>query len=97
MELFGSLRERIEFLRKNPIFWSLFGHESESGNWDVHMQNAQRHRALFDKGILVHSSVVPSGWVAPDTYDYEELDRLLEMLFSVAPDILFLPRIPTDL
>ena len=93
MELFGSLQERIEFLRKNPIFWSLFGHESESGNWDVHMQNAQRHRALFDKGILVHSSVVPSGWVAPDTYDYEELDRLLEMLFSVAPDILFLPRV----
>lgn len=93
MVRFRNLQERIAFLRENPIFWSLFGHESESGNWDVHEQNTKRHRAMFDQGILVHSSVVPSGWVGPDTYDYTELDRLLELLFSVAPDILFLPRV----
>lgn len=93
MKQFGSAQERVEFLRKNPIFWSLFGHESESGNWDVHACNAQRHRAMYEKGILVHSSVLPSGWVGPDRYDYSELDQLLEMLFDAAPDILFLPRV----
>ena len=93
MQHFESLRERVEFLRENPIFWTLFGHESESGNWDTHQLNANRHRALYDRGILIHSSVLPSGWVGPDQYDYEELDRLLEMLFTAAPDILFLPRV----
>ena len=93
MILFENHDQRMEFLKKNPIFWSLFGHESKSGNWDVHQCNAQRHKAMFDQGILVHSSVIPSGWVGPDAYDYTELDRLLEMLFTAAPEILFLPRV----
>ena len=90
---FDNLQERIEFLRTNPIFWTRFGIEYESGNWEKHARNAQRHKALYDKGILVHSSIIPSGWTGPDQYDYSETDRLFELLFSTAPDILFLPRV----
>ena len=46
MMRFRNLQERIAFLRENPIFWSLFGHESASGNWDAHEINAKRHKAL---------------------------------------------------
>lgn len=90
---FQNLRERIEFLRRNPIFWSRFGIEYDSGDWEKHARNAQRHKALYDKGILVHSSIIPVGWVGPDRFDFTETDQLFELLFSTAPDILFLPRI----
>lgn len=90
---FKNLDERIEFLRQNPIFWSRFGFEKENGDWEKHAQHAKRHKALYDKGIVAHSSIIPVGWIAPDTYDYTETDRLFEMLFSTAPDIVFLPRI----
>lgn len=90
---FSCLEERIEFLRQNPIFWSRFGFEKENGDWEKHAQHAKRHKALFDKGIIAHSSIIPSGWIAPDTYDYTETDRLFEMLFSTAPNIVFLPRV----
>lgn len=90
---FGSLQDRIEFLRRNPIFWSRFGIEYDADDWGNHVRNAQRHKALFDKGIVVHSSVIPVGWVGPDRYDYTETDRLLELLFSTVPNILFLPRV----
>ena len=88
-----SLQDKIEFLRKNPIFWSRFGHEAENRDFGKHTEHAGRHRALAEKGILVHSSVVPVGWVGPGRYDYRELDRLFELLFTTCPEIVFLPRI----
>jgi len=102
---FNNLEERIEFLRENPIFWSPFGTWTLSGTWNLSrikrterdcindLKNAERHKTMYDKGILVHSSIIPTGWIAPDTYDYTETDNLFELLFSTAPDILFLPRI----
>ena len=60
-----SCEEKVEFLRENPIFWSRFGFEKESGNIENHILNAKRHKDLFDCGIIAHSSILPSGWVAP--------------------------------
>ncbi|MBO5415632.1 MAG: hypothetical protein J6A83_03260 [Clostridia bacterium] len=102
---FRNLEERIEFLRENPIFWSPFGTWALSGTWTHSRvkrtesdcindaEHAKRHKAMFDKGIVVHSSIIPTGWIAPDTYDYTETDNLFELLFSTAPDILFMPRV----
>ena len=84
---FNNLEERIEFLRENPIFWSPFGSWALSGTWthsrvkrtesDIikDAEHVKRHKAMFDKGILVHSSIIPTGWIAPDTYDYTETYR----------------------
>ncbi len=88
-----SLEEKISFLRQNPIFWSRFGHELEHGHWEQHLLNAKRHKALREKGILIHSSVIPSGWTGPEQYDYTETDQLLDLLFTLCPDIIFLPRV----
>ena len=88
-----TLNEKIEFLRENPIFWSRFGHELDNPEPQKNIINAGRHKALWDKGIYVHSSILPSGWIAPDTYDYSELDALLELLFTTCPNIVYFPRI----
>lgn len=97
---FNNLEERIEFLRENPIFWSPLGswayYRTRKRTEDECIRDAEhanRHKAMFDKGILVHSSIIPTGWTAPDAYDYTETDNVLELLFSTAPDILFMPRI----
>lgn len=86
-----NLTEKIEFLREEPIFWSRFGIEYDG--WDKHPVNVMRHKALADKGIVVHSSVIPVGWIGPNQYDYTETDKLFDLLFTTCPDIVFLPRI----
>ncbi len=92
-----SLQQRLEFLRENPIFWSRFGIEySNPADWEKHEINALRHKALYEKGIVIHSSCFPLGWVGPDQYDYTLADRLFELLFTTAPHIYFLPRIKLD-
>ncbi len=88
-----SLQEKIEFLRRNPIFWSRLGFEREVPDVEVHRLHAKRHKALFDKGIRVHSSIIPSGWIAPDQYDYTGTDLYLDLLFTHCPDAIFLPRV----
>ncbi len=90
----SSLQQRLEFLRENPIFWSRFGieYDNEPG-WEKYKQNLERHRVMFERGIALHSSVIPVGWVGPDKYDYTETDQLLGMLFDAIPDLVFLPRI----
>lgn len=90
---FKDAKERIEFLRRNPIFWSRLGYEMEKPDLEVHLRHAERHKAMYDKGILVHSCIVPVGWVGPDQYDYTLTDHYLELLFSHAPDVLYLPRV----
>ncbi len=90
---FKDLKERIEFLRRNPIFWTRLGYELEKGGPEAHLRHAERHKELFDKGILVHSSIIPVGWVGPDQYDYTDTDHYLNLLFTHCPDALFLPRV----
>ena len=91
-----TVDEKVEFLRENPIFWSRLGFEREVGGWQPHVKNAYRHKALFEKGIVVHSSIIPVGWVGPDSYDYTDTDKYLELLFSTCPDIVFLPRVKVN-
>jgi len=86
-----NLSEKIEFLRETPIFWSRYGIEYDG--WDKHPINVMRHKALADKGIVIHSSVIPVGWTGPNQYDYTEVDKLFDLLFTTCPDIVFLPRI----
>ena len=88
-----TLEDKIEFLRRHPIFWSRLGFELEKGGWEAHVKNAKRHKTFYEKGILAHSSIIPIGWVAPNQFDYTETDRYLELLFSTCPDIILLPRI----
>ena len=74
-----TLNEKIEFLRENPIFWSRFGIEYDAHDFNNSVINAGRHKALADKGIVVHSSVIPIGWVGPDQYDFTLTDNRIAL------------------
>jgi hypothetical protein len=45
------------------------------------------------RGIKLHTSILPSGWVGDDLYDYSNTDTILDMLFSTCPDIYYIPRV----
>lgn len=53
----------------------------------------RRHKQFYDAGIRVHSSLLFSGWDAPGHYDYSEVDRTLEAIMNLAPDLLYIPRV----
>ena len=85
-----------KFLKENPIFWSRLGFERETGGIEAHLAIAIRHKEFFERGIVVHSSIIPIGWVGPDKYDYTDTDKYFDMLFSACPDLVFLPRVKVN-
>ena len=91
-----TLEEKIEYLRQNPIFWTRLGFEKETGGWHLHVKNAERHKTFFEKGIIVHSSIIPIGWTGPDKFDFTETDKYFDLIFSTCPDLVFLPRIKVN-
>ena len=88
--------ERLEYLRENPIFWSRLGSPAASDTPEEWAKDIERHRAMAEKGIKVHSSIIPLGWVDIDTYCYDGIDQLFSMLFEAVPDIYFLPRLKME-
>jgi hypothetical protein len=51
------------------------------------------HHKMSDGGIAVHSSILPSGWIGNDEYDYTETNRILDALFEECPEIYYVPRV----
>lgn len=93
--------EKIEFLRNNPIFWSRLGwgfdppvlKDGKILLYEDASVNIARHKAMYEKGILIHSSILPTGWVGVNQFDYRATDEILYALFKELPDIAYLPRI----
>lgn len=97
-----SHAERENILRTGSMFWSklgwgydppvadekgeqiLFG---DLGQWTKYHNN-------FNKaGIKIHTTIIPSGWVGVDKFDYRATDKVLDSLFKDNPDIMYIPRI----
>lgn len=97
------LNERIEFLRNNPVFWSRLGFcydppgLGSDGKPIVFSKDFSRfskyHKDFFKAGIRVHTSILHSGWVGVNKYDYSLTDRVLEEIFRDNEDIYYIPRI----
>ena len=95
--------QRLEMLRRNPVFWSRlgFGYDPPLKNKDgkplVFNENldfyAKSHRSFSMAGVKIHSSVLHLGWMGVDEYDYSLCDRVLDSVFCDNPDIYYIPRI----
>lgn len=93
----------IDFLKNNPVFWSRLGFcydppiANEKGEPLVFTENFEKylstHRDFLKAGVRIHTSILHSGWVGVDKYDYRLTDRVLESIFSVGDDVLYIPRI----
>lgn len=92
-----------EFLKNNPVFWSRLGFcydpplKNADGRplcFDEDLEKyAKTHRAFTKAGVKIHSSILHSGWVGVDEYDYSLIDRVLDAVFCNNPDIFYIPRI----
>lgn len=90
-------------LAGESMFWSRLGfspdpcRRGEGGKPVVDAtltpEMAARHRMMQDAGVRVHTSVLFSGWVGPDAYDYSYTDATLRHLFTAVPEAKYLPRV----
>jgi len=98
-----DINKAKEFIKKNPIFWSRLGFcydpplKNAEGRPLVFNENlekfAKTHRSFTKAGVKIHSSILHSGWVGVDEYDYSLTDRVLDAVFKDNPDIYYIPRI----
>ena len=95
--------EALDYLRKNPVFWSRLGFcydppiLDENGvpvvfNPDFSYQ-IKIHDDFCDAGVKIHTCILHSGWVGVDKYDYSLCDRVLDSLFASGKVEYYIPRI----
>lgn len=92
-----------EILKDEFIFWSRLGYgcdppkRNDDGTFytkEPLCENAVYHREMYHKAnIKIHTSIVCSGWMGDNSYDYSLCDSILEELFRDNEDIYFIPRV----
>ena len=95
-----ALREK---LRDEPFFWSRLGfcydppRAGADGKQIIFSREFDEynriHRAFADAGVKYHTTILHSGWVGVDRYDYTLTDEVLDALFKGNPDIYYMPRV----
>jgi hypothetical protein len=93
----------IEFLKKNPIFWSRLGFcydpplKNAEGKPFAFTENFEKqisyHKDFNEAGVNLHTSILHLGWMGVDEYDYSLTDRVLDAVFSSGDDVYYIPRI----
>ena len=93
----------VDFLKNNPVFWSRLGFcydpplQNDRGEPLVFTENFEKyistHRDFYEAGVKIHTSILHSGWIGVDRYDYTLTDRVLDSVFSFGEDVLYIPRI----
>jgi len=95
--------EALELLRRTPVFWSRLGFcydppilddkgEPLVFNSDFSYQ-LKVHDDFSDAGIKIHTSIMHSGWVGVDKYDYSLTDKVLKAVFQSGKAVYYIPRI----
>ena len=91
-------------LKNNSIFWSRLGFENDPPRYDDcgnliefggdYDKFAAYHKDMYEQGVKLQTSILFSGWVGEDKYDYTLTDKTLEKLFAVLPeDAAYIPRV----
>ena len=93
----------IEFLKKNPVFFSRLGFaydppmKDENGDIVVFTKDYRKYAKFNDAfskaGVKVHTGILHSGWVGADEYDYSVTDKTLDAFFENNSDCVFIPRV----
>ncbi|MFA6815619.1 MAG: hypothetical protein WCS73_04920, partial [Lentisphaeria bacterium] len=93
----------MSLLKEKSLFWSRLGFEFDPAIYDDdgklmsfgedYAKFARYHADMAKIGIGIHTSILFSGWVDEDAYDYTLTDKALDALFSAIPDALYIPRV----
>ena len=93
--------QNLEILKRDTLFWSRLGFYKDPAPGDGKCpdlfsdteKQIRFHRDFARAGVRVHSSILFSGWVGVDEYDYTQTDRIIEAVMSADSSILYMPRI----
>lgn len=91
------------YLRDETFFWSRLGFCYDPPRYDkdnkliIFSKNYEKYRKVHkdfqNAGIKYHTTILHSGWVDDNTYDYSLTDETLEAVLKDNPDILYMPRV----
>ena len=93
----------LNIIHDNSVFWSRLGFAydpprlDENGKPILYTPNFEPHikyqKDFFNAGIKVISSILNSGWIGCNNYDYEVTDKVLDAIFQANPEAYYIPRI----
>lgn len=96
-------KQAVELLRTNPVFWSRLGWcydppiSDKNGEPLVFSKNFSKevkfHTDFVKAGVKLHTSILHTGWVGVDKYDYSVTDQTLDAVFGIDDSIYYIPRI----
>lgn len=95
--------DNIRFISSEPAFWSRIGFAKDptqynaDGNiefYDTDIKDyIDEHKAFYDCGIKLHTTILHNGWVGVNKYDFSAVDKTLDAIFSINKNVKYLPRI----
>lgn len=87
----------LQLLKEHSVFWSqlgwvydpprLYADGRQIAFYPDSSRQLKYHRDFRRAGIRIHSSLISSGWVDTDRFDYTETDRTLNEIFSCGDDL----------
>ncbi len=93
-------------LRNNFIFWSRLGlhpdpyefyEDGATVLYDEDLSDLRYHKNFYEKGVKLHSFIIPTGWVKDGVYDdFRSVDKVMDAACTIGPDIMIIPRIRFD-
>lgn len=95
--------KNYNYLRKEPFFWSRLGFCYDPPRCDnenkpiifsrQYDKYRKFHKDFENAGIKYHTTILHSGWIDDNTFDYSLTDETLDALLKDNPDILYMPRV----
>lgn len=98
----NSFAEALDCLASETAFYSKLGFTYDPPRFDrngelIRFYSTEKmmeyHRNMFKRGIRLHSSLLFSGWIGDNRFDYRETDRVLAAVASLGPAVRYLPRV----
>ena len=90
-------------LKKEPFFWSRLGFcfdppmLDSKGKQVIFSRDFAKYRKIHDEfrdaGVKYHTTILSSGWVGVNKFDYTLTDEILDALLCDNPDIYYMPRV----
>ena len=94
------MHNALKLLKENSVFWSKLGFCYDPPRLDadgkpiVFFENFERfakfHKDFTAAGVKIHTSILFSGWVGVNRYDYELTDKILDAVFKDNYDIYYI-------
>ena len=97
------MKQDFNKLKYEPFFWSRLGFcfdppmLDSKGKQVIFSRNFAKYRKIHDEfrdaGVKYHTTILSSGWVGANKFDYTLTDEILDALLRDNPDVYYMPRV----